>query len=759
MSGMQYLVSCIKCKEYNYRNAVIIIVYYARSANKAGESETVSHHLTRVAQIAEDCASQFDSGIYGHIAGSFHDFGKYSEAFQNVLLGKQQGVNHAIPGAVVLAMYSKLSDDFDPAIIAVEAHHSELSNGDHSFVKRMYQRYLVEDESYDEHGKTIAIQGRDAYKASLNIFHSENAIKSNRPNKQSYNYCTNPKIALMLFIRMIFSSLVDGDYSDSASHFDEKYAEKSQGIPLDTELLLINLFNYRDEIKRVSSAATTINNLREQVFNDCILAAKKPSGLFTLTAPTGLGKTLALMAFALTHAKEHHHRRIIIVLPFVSIIEQNAKIYRDIAGQEVVLEDHSLVKHTEETRFFSERWSAPIIVTTSVKFFEALFANKPTDCRRLHNITNSIIVFDEAQSLPNELISATLDAVNALCRRYKCTIIFSTATQPSFSYRPEVDWKPCEIIRDSSSLYLQTRRVQVRWRTKTPTNLSTIAAEIAQIDSACVIVNLKRHARRLFDELDKCCSNKDSLFYISTNMCPAHRSETLDTIKERLKNKQPCRLVSTQCIEAGVDVDFTVLYRALAPLDSIIQAAGRCNRNGVFDEGMLHVFIPDEPGPLYPSDYYENAANKVLLMLSRGEIDLQNIQHIEEYYRLLFQDSIDKRELTEAINCNNFKDVTAQYKLIGKQGVQIIVPYHDAVFKEIQTEASTGLTNAIMAKAQSITVGAFKSEKLLELCELIPYYLHGKPVGSSWYLLCSSKAYDKKKLGLILEESELKTAL
>ena len=735
---------------------MIVIVYYARSQNTAGESETVSHHLMRVAQIAENCASQFDGGIYGYIAGSFHDFGKYSNAFQNVLQGRQQGVNHAIPGAVVLAQFAKLSADFDPVIIAIEAHHSELRYGDHSFVKMLYQRYLVEEEPYDEHGKTLALQGKDEYKDSLKVFLDENALKSNRPNMQSYIYCTNQTLARMLFIRMIFSSLVDGDYSDSASHFDENYIDKSEGIPLDTESLLTNLFKYRDEIKRVSGAASNINNLREQVFNDCILAAQGPKGLFTLTAPTGLGKTLALMAFALVHAKEYHHRRIIIVLPFVSIIEQNSKIYRDIAGQDVVLEDHSLVKHTEETHLFAERWSAPIIVTTSVKFFETLFANKPTDCRRLHNITNSIIVFDEAQSLPNELISATLDAVNALCKRYKCTIVFSTATQPSFSYRPEVDWKPSEIMRNAASLYLQTRRVHVRWRTMSPTNLASIAAEIAQADSACAIVNLKRHARRLYDELDKCCSNKDSLFYISTNMCPAHRSDVLDKIKICLKNKQPCRLVSTQCIEAGVDVDFTVLYRALAPLDSIIQAAGRCNRNGVQDEGQLHVFIPDEPGHLYPGDYYENAANKVLLMLSRGNIDLQNIQHIEEYYRLLFQDSKDKRALTEAINCSNFKEVAAQYKLIGKQGVQIIVPYHYAVYKEIKEEASTGLTKALIAKAQGITVGAFKSDKLLELCELIPYFLHGRPVGSGWYLLCNDKAYDAK-LGLILEESEINT--
>jgi len=735
---------------------VIIIVYYARSANKEGESETVSYHLMRVAQIAEDNASQFNGGIYGYIAGSFHDFGKYSDAFQNVLQHKQQGVNHAIPGAVALARLAKLDVEFDPVIIAIEAHHSELRYGDHSFVKMLYQRYLVEEEPYDEHGKTLALQGKHAYEDSFKVFRDENTLKTNRPNMQSYSYCTNQMIAHMLFIRMIFSSLVDGDYSDSASHFDEKYIDKSEGIPLDTEILLNNLFKYRDEIKRESSSASNINNLREQVFNDCILAAQKPSGLFTLTAPTGLGKTLALMAFALAHAKEHHHRRIIIVLPFVSIIEQNSKIYQDIAGQNVVLEDHSLVKHTEETRLFSERWSAPIIVTTSVKFFEALFANKPTDCRRLHNITNSIIVFDEAQSLPNELISATLDTVNALCRRYKCTVVFSTATQPSFSYRPEVDWKPFEIMRNADSLYLRTRRVCVNWRTTTPINLAIIAAEIAQADSACAIVNLKRHARRLYDELDKCCSNKDSLFYISTNMCPAHRSDVLNKIKQRLKNKQPCRLISTQCIEAGVDVDFNVLYRALAPLDSIIQAAGRCNRNGVQDDGVLHVFIPDEPGHLYPGDYYENAANKVLMMLSRGDIDLQNIQHIEEYYRLLFQESQDKRALTEAINCSNFKEVATQYKLINKQGVQVIVPYHIAAYKEIQAELSTGMTKALMAKAQGITVGAFISDKLLELCELIPYYIHGKPVGSGWYLLCNDEAYDKK-LGLILEESEVKT--
>jgi len=544
---------------------------------------------------------------------------------------------------------------------------------------------------------------------------------------------------------MLFSCLVDGDYSASAEHFDKDYLLKSSGQKLNAERLLENLLAYREKIRAKSHSFKGINQIRDELFDCCMQSAKKEPGLFTLTAPTGTGKTLSLLAFALSHAKIYNKTRVIIVLPFLSIIEQNAQIYRDICGE--ILEDHSQTEYNEQSELYSERWDYPVIITTSVKFFEALFKYKPVDCRKLHSIANSVVIFDEAQSLPSHLIGVTLDSINALCKRYNCSVVFSTATQPSFDYRPDIEWKPNEIVMNPQKMYCQTRRVKIDWQVNKRISLSEIAYEMSMLDSCCAIVNMKKHSVKLFEALKSLCE-EDSIFHISTDMCAAHRIDNLNKIKACLDAHLPCRIVSTQCIEAGVDLDVRTVFRALAPLDSIIQSAGRCNRNGSPEIGQVIVFEPDED-KLYPDDYYEYAANRVKHLLSRHEIDICNLHHIDEYYKLLFSDHThDDKKLLNAISMMDFKETDSQYRLIKKAGVNIIVPYKDRIqlYNEVKQQAlEEGLTPCLMKKANQITVNSYDRDKVKEICEMVYYRgSYGRQRSeSNWYILHDESLYNE----------------
>ena len=441
------------------------------------------------------------------------------------------------------------------------------------------------------------------------------------------------------------------------------------------------------------------------------------------------------------------------MLPFLSIISRNAAIYRDIC--ENVLESHSMCSYDESTRLFSERWSSPIIVTTSVKFFEALFRSKPTDLRFLHNIADSVIIFDEVQSLPAELSGTSVEAINSLCKMFRCTAVFSTATQPAFDLRPDVGYRPVEIVSDPQALYDAAKRVTVDWRTEYKTELSDIADEMSHLSSVCCVVNRKDHSHKLFSLLKERC---DDCFYISTDMCKAHRDAVIKEISERLKNGLPVRLVSTSCIEAGVDMDFEYMYRALAPLDSIVQCAGRCNRNGR-GVGRMTVFIPNEE-KLYPSASYENAADIVRLMSSGRAIDINDPLQIREYYRRLFEDHReDKPKLVKAINDMDFAEVERQYKLIDNSGASVLVPYSGRVdlFNELAKEAAEqGITAAWIARATPITVTSYRTDKLSELCERAMLKTsRGIVPASDWYILNDKRFYDENSGLFFNDESSL----
>lgn len=690
------------------------MIYYAKSLLSNGKQPTVQEHLEKVSALASQFGEELSMKEEAELAGIFHDFGKYSDQFQGVLAGVNHHVDHALPGAVLLkkswGKHMHMNKRGKHVVEAIAGHHDGLRN------------YLFIEPENPVSGKTSSIRENEEYIIAQKAFQQDfPAFKFQMIPDQ--HITINDNVASMLYTRMLFSCLVDADYSVSASDENEDYLDKTTDESFDPNELLTRLNTYRDGIRKNSKANGMLNAIRDVFYDQCGNAGEENGeGLFTLTGPTGIGKTLALMHFSLRHCLQWNKKRIIVVLPFLSLTEQTAKEYGNIADS--ILEDTSQVQWTDETKEYSSRWRAPIIITTSVKFFESLFCDQPTDCRKLHHIANSVILFDEAQSLPNEVLGCTLEAVEELCKRYHVTMVFSTATQPDYhTISPE--WQPKEIYPDHAALFQKLKRVNVTWRIKTETPLPSIAREMSEKKSVCAIVNLRKHAKELFEALIASCPENEC-FFLTTDLCAAHRSTQIQTIKERLKAGLPCRVVATQCIEAGVDLDFDVMYRALAPLEAIIQAAGRCNRNGrIQDGGEVIVFVPASEERLYPGNWYAQGASVVAQMFAEnGSIDINNPFFIQTYYQLLFKNQCDKQALTEAIENRDYARTRKEYRLIESRGVQVIVPYGELEqnYQQIRDELlKEGLSHSQMRRLAPYTVTCtLAQDKIKAFAEPVP---------------------------------------
>ena len=645
-----------------------------------------------------------------------------------------------------------------PVIEAVAAHHSHLiSQEDLAGVLKTVLE--TEGQVTTLTGKQAALCGRKYYQEAGMGFQADFPDFRFPPFK---TLLPQPPFAgqedSMLYTRMLFSCLVDADYTASS------HSPPEEGPPLDVVTALKNLYDYCEGLQKHSGADPVLNQFRTRLFERCGRAGEQDGGLFTLTAPTGTGKTLALLHFALRHCQYTGKRRIVMVLPFLSLIEQSAGVYRKILPY--VMEDHSQSRLPEEMREHAARWDQPFLITTSVRFFESLFSDHPADCRKLHNLAGSVIIFDEAQSLPVSLLSPTLKAMEELCTRYGCSVVFSTATQPDYTGLREINWPASELLPEHSEFYRALRRTSAHWEIDTPTPLEEIAARMAQQKNVCAIVNLRAHARTLYQALAQRCPEEE-LFLLSTDLCPAHRTEVIQAIHRRQKQKLPCRVVSTQCIEAGVDLDFDQLYRALAPLEAIIQAAGRCNRNGKSTCGELWVFVPAEDR-LYPDSHYENGATIVRAMQMQKLIDIHDPESIRRYYRQLlgmFRGDKKSRALEKAIAERDFPAVSQQYRLIEQQGVQIIVPYagQRALYDSLRAEAlESGLTKTLLRIAAPLTITCYDRELVERVCE--PLFLAGKGYletrESPCYVVLSGQehCYDKKMGFCLPDKQELQNA-
>ena len=519
-----------------------------------------------------------------------------------------------------------------------------------------------------------------------------------------------------LWLRMLFSCLVDADFLDTERFMNPLQTEYRGGYP---ELLVLKKLFDAHMHKVVDEAKPTpVNIERKKVLSACRAAAAQAPGLFTLAVPTGGGKTLSAMAFALDHAVKHGKRRIIYVIPYTSIIEQTATVLSGIFGSENVIEHHSNLdpdKETQRTRLASENWDAPIIVTTNVQFFESLYAARPSRCRKLHNIVESVVILDEAQLLPPELLEPCVEVLKELGSHYGTTIVLSTATQPVL---PKIG-KPSEIIAEPSVLYERLVRTNILM----PPDLTDFSSwqditdQIQQHDQVLCVVNTRRDCYDLHKGMPH------GTVHLSALMCGEHRSAVIGQIKQNLKPGTLIRVISTQLVEAGVDIDFPVVYRALAGLDSIAQAAGRCNREGKLNAqgrlGEVHVFVPPKPAPRGLLLKGENTTRELLAL---ADFNPGHPEAFTRYFELFYSRVNDTgskfKEMLQRDAPNlefHFRTAAKQFRLIEDTQQPVFVQFgkSDQWLDELRRVGPKRLT---MRKLQRYTVNLskrnFEKEKL-----------------------------------------------
>lgn len=522
------------------------------------EGQSIEAHLKGTGELAETFAAEFGAAANGKLCGLAHDIGKYSDEFQLRLRGGKK-VDHATAGAIECF---KIKAAFEA--VCVIGHHSGLPNVGHKDADTTESQTFFGRKLRAEQG------GIPDYRKNWN---------GHIALPQDYFRPSGRGFATAFYIRMLYSCLVDADYIDTET-FMNGDAGRGNYEPLSA--LCDKLTAY---ISKWNNPTREIDILRQKILNSCINNSGNPRGMFTLTVPTGGGKTVASMAFALNHAAANSMKRIIYVIPYTSIIEQNAKVFRDILGQENVVEHHSSVSYelsenADELEYRSalatENWDAPVIVTTAVQFFESLYANRSSKCRKLHNIANSVIIFDEAQMIPSNNLRPCVAAIAELVRAYNATAVLCTATQPAidemlleYSKKESV----VELCPDVDGMFEKFRRTSFEKEGRLTTD--ELVSRLESQQQVLCIVNTRKFAQEVYEALPS-----EGRFHLSTLMCPVHRKQKLDEIRERLKSGKTCRVVSTSLIEAGVDVDFPRVFREMAGLDSILQAAGRCNREG-----------------------------------------------------------------------------------------------------------------------------------------------------------------------------------
>lgn len=751
---------------------------YLAHSGTTGEGELLRDHLKLVAERAKGYAAAFDVSTEAYLAGLLHDLGKYGDLFQRRLEGKESGIDHWSAGAWAALERYKLKGI--AAALAIQGHHIGLQSSNKDSLGALNPKKLQA-----QHPLSLKLSEADTGKL-ITCLKNDNLTLTpiNEIDSSIYRWGID-NAASMLDVRMLFSALVDADFVETEAWFKadktgvRQYREP--GLPLESSKALAGLQSYLDALAQTSNASSSVRELRADVLKACREAAELRPGLFTLTAPTGSGKTLSMLAFALAHAIKHNLRRVVLVIPYLTIIEQTVQVYRKVFESRFspgeldryVLEHHSLSgtrtkddkTHIEDEdyqrRLLTENWDAPIIITTNVQFLESLFSNRPSACRKLHRLAGSVILFDEVQTIPVSLAIPTLATLSHFVERYHSSVVFATATQPAFSHLDEFvkkqctnGWRPREIVLASTNLFARAQRNQVTWPEAGKTvSWLELADQMAKHKQVLCVVNLKKHAKVLLGELKQ--SDTELVFHLSTNMCPAHRQAVLGKVRRLLAEGKPCRLISTQCIEAGVDIDFPVVYRAMGPLDAIAQAAGRCNRNGHLTSGDVYVFKPEteDKGRLYPDGAYEQAASITSILLNQlglSGLDINNPEVFQTYYRKLYsfaQPESHKKELMDAIKLQNFVEVAQNYRVIDQDTINVLVPYNREAFTHLRDVAmNNGLSRLWIMKARPYTVSLFRPKHLND-----PLYLSLEPIklkpgetgeSDEWYIYRKEEDYD-----------------
>ena len=662
------------------------------------EWQPLDEHLENVGKKASEFAQPFGGSLFAEMLGRNHDLGKGSFPWQAYLRHENKifddlakyyvgRVEHSAHGAQKL--YENSREAGKLMAYCASGHHGGLPNwsdAQESSLKERLKKSLP----------NIAIQP---------VIHD---IPKNLPflvfNTARFGF------QLQFFVRMLFSCLVDADFLDTESFVDKKKTGWRSQYP-DLQELQEPFWNKFNELRN-QAKDTKVKYQREVVLADCLNKAREKEGLFSLTVPTGGGKTLASLAFALEHAKKHKKHRIIYVIPFTSIVEQNAAVFRAILGDDAVLEHHcNFIPDDTDwiTRLAVENWDAPIVVTTNVQFFDSFFSRKPSKCRKLHNIADSVVIFDEVQAIPVEKLMPCLEVIRELSLNYKVTSILCTATQPAIHFSEQFQSGlngVQEIVPDVPSLFKDLKRTEEKFiGTLSETDL---AGKLSEYKQVLCIVNTRQQALDVFNGLPKSKEN----IHLSALMYPAHRSIKLADIRSRLDNNLPCRVVSTQLIEAGVDVDFSCVFRAISGIDSIAQAAGRCNRNGLHEK-PCPVFVFNFPESSECS-FFRKAAQSSQKLFERFDGDLTSPACVLEYFLDYFWKNQHRMDESGTLDlCRNaqkgdiqFKDIS-NFQMIETATLPVVIAIEKDAVELIRQLTFVEHAGSILRKLQQYSVQVY----------------------------------------------------
>lgn len=735
----------------------VVTVPLAHSKEGVGQEEwqTLRDHLVNVSEGAGEFASSFGYESWGRALGLLHDAGKISDAFQARLHGASVSVDHSTLGAQVASdAYAK--DTLGGATgrlmaFDIVGHHGGIPNGIVGGEKTPLRDRLAKEDPEDNRAAFEAFLERenldlpsigDLEKLPLECMIERTDVRNNEVDIERGMFSTS------FMDRMLFSCLVDADYLDTEAFVAPDAARaRARRSGLSIAELASRLDAYMDDLGG-SATASPVNDIRARVLGECRAEARGAPGIYSLTVPTGGGKTLSSLSFALHHAVEHDMRRVIYAIPFTSIVEQTASVFRKaLHSDDSILEHHSNYDFDaveDDERRVSERlavqnWDAPLVVTTNVQLLESLFSNKPSKCRKLHNIASSVIVLDEAQTLPDELMTVTLAMLEELVADFNVSVVLCTATQPALESLWPFHSQVCEIVSHQDEL---TRALgqRTRFEVDGPLEEDQLVCRLSECEQVLCIVGTKRKARTVYQDVLAACRaggldasrapSEVGVFHLSASMIPEHRSRVLSEIRRRLAEEESCVVVSTQLVEAGVDVDFPVVYREMAGIDSLVQAAGRCNREGNRAEGIVHVFeIADEVDLELASRMHRPSWLGQMKELARGivkrhhdTLDATMVgEFFEDRHALAGKRGLDPNNLYKQM-CStdlvvsgcpfaslDFESWAKTYKIIEDDSVSVFVPWHDrgqSLMSELHKACSRGVPPAAFAsKLQSFSVG------------------------------------------------------
>ena len=688
------------------------VMHYAHSTNSPdrGDWQLLEDHLHQTAQLASKTAEPLGLAMAAHLAGELHDIGKYDPAFQRRLSGNPTRVDHSTAGASFLCQRTPASAKIAAEILAyaILGHHAGLPDATGSDGAMHRRLSAFNDRMTSTPVVYNTISAAKELLDKIDVLPAAKELHSKMRKGNTFD--------LSVAGRMVFSCLVDADYKDTESFYDGIEGNRTDRNWRSLTKLLPELVAAFDAHMAKFPFEVEINSLRAKILAHIRARAEQPRGLFTLTVPTGGGKTFASLGFALDHAAKHEHRRIIYAIPYTSIIDQTVAAFESLfhaVGNDVVLEHHSAIdsdkrgqEGREKARLAMEDWAAPIIVTTNVQFFESLFAARPSRCRKLHNIAGSIIILDEAQCLPRQLLLPALRMIDTLAWHYNCSIVFCSATQPAFDSKELKEGGLCltnrELAPDPDKLARSMRRARIT-RGGSMDDAELISA-LRGTPQGMVIVNSRSHALELYKSAQN--GGLDGLIHLTTRQYAAHRRRIIEDIRRRLTESESCRLIATSLIEAGVDLDFPKGWRAEAGLDSLVQSAGRVNREGLrpIEESTLTVF----DAPEYPAKGEIGKLAQAMRSVADNHEDLLSPEAVREWFNEVYwrkgaeqlgQPIVDSFKAGTKGTDFPYREVAEKFKLIEVRMVPVIVAIEDAARSEVDRLTVPDIKSGTIARA------------------------------------------------------------